>query len=128
MYASKKARYLYATAFLSSILQCNWVAKDQKIQTDPDRGYSYLKFVSFLQERKLPAHVRTANFIIGIGYLQQWNNQLVLEIIVYLNKLEFQIAPHTKTGSAETICSVPCTNIYNIQLSNKVNLRKLGLN
>ena len=83
-------------AFLASISQCKWVAEDQKIKADPDQGYSYPEFVSFLQEHKLPAPIHTANLIVRIGRLQQWNNQSVPELIVYLNKLKFQITPLQK--------------------------------
>ena len=87
-YASKKTKYFYATAFLSGILQYKWVTKDQKIKTDPDQDYNYSKFKFFLQKHKLPAHVWTATLIICIALFQQQNNQLVLELIAYLNKLE----------------------------------------
>ena len=92
-YASKKAKYLYAIAFLGGIPQHEWVAKNQRIKADPDRGYNYLKFVFFLQEHKLPAHVQTANLIVRIERFQQRNNQSVPEFIAYLNKLKFQMAP-----------------------------------
>ena len=35
-YISKKAKCLYAAAFLGGISQCEWVAKNQKIKADPD--------------------------------------------------------------------------------------------
>ena len=89
MYASKKAKCLYAAAFLGNIPQRKWVAKDQRIKVDPDWVYNYPKFVTFLQERKLLAHVWTANLIVYIRRLQQQNNQLVLELIAYFNKLKF---------------------------------------
>ena len=47
-YANKEAKCFYAAAFLAGISQCKWVAEDQKIKADPDRKYSYPKFVSFL--------------------------------------------------------------------------------
>ena len=52
--------------------------------------------MSFLQECKLSAHVRTANLIVRIGHFQQRNNQLVPELIAYFNKLKFQMAPFYK--------------------------------
>ena len=93
MYASKKAKCFYAAAFLGGIPKCKWVAEDKRIKTDPDQEYSYPKFVAFLQEHKLPAHVWTVNFVIHISRLQQRNNQLVPELIAYFNELEFQMAP-----------------------------------
>ena len=86
--------------------------------------YNYPEFVFFLQERKFSAHVWTANLIVHIRHLQQRNNQLVPELIVYLNKLEFQMTPPTKTDSAEIICFVLCTNTFDIQSSIKANLGK----
>ena len=68
-YASEEAKCLYAAAFLSGIPQRKWVAENQKINVDPDRGYNYPKFVAFLQEHKFPAQIRTANLIVCIGYL-----------------------------------------------------------
>ena len=70
MYASKEAKCLYKATFLAGILQRKWVTKNQKIKADPDWRYSYPKFVFFLQEHKLLAHIRIANFIICIGCLQ----------------------------------------------------------
>ena len=40
----------------------------------------------------------------------------------------FKWLSFTKNDNAKTICSVPCMNIYNIQLSNKANSEKLGPN
>ena len=82
--------------FLGSIPQRKWVAKDQKIKANLDWGYNYLEFVAFLQEHKLPAHVRTANLIIHIGRFQQQNNQSVPKLIAYRNKLEFQMTSFYK--------------------------------
>ena len=79
-YASKEAKCLYAAAFLGGIPKCEWVAENEKIKADLDWGFSYLEFVAFLQKRKLPAYVRTANFIVRIGHLQQRNNQSVSKL------------------------------------------------
>ena len=73
-YASKKAKCFYAAAFLGGIPQSIWVAENQSIKTDPNWVYNYPEFVSFLQKRKLPTHVQTANLIVRIGHLQQRNN------------------------------------------------------
>lgn len=95
-YASETDKCLYAANYLGGFPAREWEAEEKRIREDPNRTYAYDEFKAFLKERKLPGHVRTANLILKIGYLQQRPTQTVPELIAYLNALESQMVPEYK--------------------------------
>lgn len=92
-YRLDKDKCVYAAGQLAGILSQEWNAEKRRISKDPTRTLSYDGFKAYLQERKFPADIQTANLTIKIRTLRQRNNQSVPELIAYLNKLENQIDP-----------------------------------
>ena len=92
-YSLDKDKCVYAAGHFAGILSQEWNAKAQRIDSNPDREYSYDDFKAFLQEHWLPAHIRTANLTVKIAIVRQRPNQSVPQLIAYLNEFENQIDP-----------------------------------
>ena len=113
-YASEMDKCLYAANYLGGFPAREWEAEEKRIREDPNRTYAYDESKAFLKERKLSGHVRRANLILKLGYLQQRPTQTVPELIAYLDALESQMNPEYKdrerrdylfTSMHEYICS-----------------------
>lgn len=92
-YSADKDKCVYAAGYLSGIPSQEWNAEARRIDANPDLTYSYREFKEFLQERRLPAHIRTANLTVKISDVRQRPNQSVPQLIAYLNELENQVDP-----------------------------------
>ena len=84
---------MYAAAFLAGIPAQGWTAENERLTKDPAAILTYDSFKSFLQEQKLPASIRTADFVVKVSGVKQQSGQSVLNLIAYLNDLETQFNP-----------------------------------
>ena len=92
-YSAEKNKYVYASGYLVGIPSQEWSAEKRLLELDPERMYSFEEFKAFLQEHRLPAHIRTANLVIKIATVRQRSAQSVPQLIAYLNELENQVDP-----------------------------------
>ena len=83
----------FAAGRLSGIPSQEWRVEERRIVADSEQTLTYQGFKSFLQERLLPKHIRTANLTLRIYTTRQRSNQSVAELVAYLNELENQFDP-----------------------------------
>ena len=93
IYRLDEDKCVYAAGRLAGIPSHEWDGEERWINEDPIRTFSYDDFIAFLQERKMPAYIRSAKLALKIASLKQRNDQSVPELVAYLNKLENQADP-----------------------------------